>query len=154
MTSNGSAIAGKAATKFQEGFNCSQAVCSALAPHFGVSEEVALRIGAAFGGGMGRMGEVCGAVTGAFMAIGLHRGNTVATDQAAKGETYMLVRVLADRFKEKHGTILCRELLDCDISTPEGYKQATEKGVFRSKCPYYVKDAAEIAQDILNIPEE
>ena len=139
---------------FESGFSCAQAVFAACSSRVGIDELTALRVSSGFGAGCGRLGMTCGAVTGAFMAIGLHRGNTVATDQAAKGETYMLVRVLADRFKEKHGTILCRELLDCDISTPEGYKQATEKGVFRSKCPYYVKDAAEIAQDILNIPEE
>ncbi len=95
---------------------------------------------------MARRGEVCGAVTGALMALGLARG---AATPEVKEEVYRLGREFMRRFEDKHGTILCRELIGCDISTPEGLQRARESGVIREICPKVVHDAAEILQVVL-----
>ena len=98
---------------------------------------------------MARRGELCGAVTGALLALGLARG----TDKpASKEEIYRLSQEFMRRFEEKHASILCRNLINCDLSTPAGYQAATEKGVFRSICPALVGDAVEIVQTLL-VPE-
>src|SRR5512135_3437158 len=101
---------------FQQGFICSQAVLAAYAPNLDLPYETALKIAAGFGGGMGRSGEVCGAVSGAIMIIGLYTELIEPGNSTAKENTYALTQHLIEQFKERHGTILCRELLDCDIS--------------------------------------
>lgn len=138
---------------FKEGFNCAQAVFSTYAPQMGLERETALKIAGTFGGGMGRLGEVCGAVTGALMALGLRYGCVDAQNTEGKEEAYRLVRELADQFKARHGDILCRELLGCDISMPEGRKLAHESGLFANLCPQLVRDAAEIVGQMLKQEE-
>ncbi len=135
--------------RFAEGFSCSQAIFSTYGEELGLSRETALKIAAGFGGGMGRMAETCGAVAGAFMTIGLKYGAINVEDRAAKEKTYELVREFADRFKARHGSIICKELLSCDISTPEGMEVAKEQELFTTLCPKFVIDAAEILEDIL-----
>jgi C_GCAxxG_C_C family probable redox protein len=132
--------------RFAEGFNCSQAVFCAYAPKFGINEEAALKIASPFGGGVAHQGQVCGAVTGALMAIGLARGNATL-DQ--KDETYRLAEEYLERFQERHGTILCRELIGVDISTPEGLQRAREQDVFKSICPRLVQDATELVEEFI-----
>ena len=134
---------------FSEGYSCSHAVLSTYSEELGLDRETALKVSGGFGGGMGRMGETCGALTGVFMAIGLKYRGAEAGNNAAKIKTYELVREAADRFKSKNGTIFCRELLGCDISTPEGEKIAREKGLFAKTCPGLVKNAAEIIEEII-----
>ncbi|MBU2054840.1 MAG: C-GCAxxG-C-C family protein [Proteobacteria bacterium] len=139
----------KAVGCFGEGFNCSQAVLSTYSGEFGLERETALRAAAGMGGGMGGLGEVCGAVTGGMMAIGLKHGHTEAKDKETKAKTYGCVRDYAGRFRARNGSILCRDLLGCDISTPEGLEQARQKGLFTERCPRFVRDAAEILEDVL-----
>jgi C_GCAxxG_C_C family probable redox protein len=139
----------QAVERFKSGFNCSQAVFSAYAEEFGLNRETALKISSGFGGGMGRMGGTCGAVTGAYMVIGLKFGNTKAEDKAIKQKTYDLVREYSSRFTARNGSTFCKTLIGCDIGTAEGYKAAQEKGVFKSLCPKLVADAAEILEEIL-----
>jgi C_GCAxxG_C_C family probable redox protein len=139
----------QATTLFQQGFNCSQAVCAAYAPSLGLSREMALRIASGFGGGMGRHGEVCGAVTGAIMAIGLKAGPIEATDAAAKENAYALSHQVIEQFKDRHGAISCRELLGCDIGQPEGLQQAREAQLFTQRCPLFVRAAAEIVSKLI-----
>lgn len=139
----------QAVSCFKEGFSCTQAMLSTYGIEFGLDRETALKVAGAFGGGMGRMGETCGAVTGAFMVIGLKYGNTRAEDMQAKKKTYSLVKEFVDRFKSCNGSIVCRELLGCDISTPEGMELAKEKNLFATLCPKLVSDAAEIIEQIL-----
>ncbi|UCF04202.1 MAG: C_GCAxxG_C_C family protein [bacterium] len=141
----------RAVKSFEEDFNCAQSVFSAFAPDLGLERETALRIATGFGGGMARMGSICGAVTGAFMAIGLRHGRTEAGDTEAKERTYALIREFATRFTERHGSIICRELIDCDISTPEGLRDAEDSGVFTEVCPNFVKDAATILDELLSL---
>jgi len=115
----------------------------------GLNREIALKISQAFGGGMAQMGETCGAVTGAFMVIGLKYGRTRADDDEAKAKTYSLVKEFTEKFRARNGTIICRELLGCDIGTPEGQQIAKNKKLFSTICPCFVQDAVEILEEIL-----
>ncbi len=138
-----------AAAYFKEGFSCSQSVLAALAPDLGLDRETALRVAGAFGGGMARMGQTCGAVSGALMVLGLEHSQTQAGDKQAKEEMYALAREFIKRFEARNGSILCRELLGDDISTPEGMRAIREKGLFTSQCPKLVRDAVEIVEQLL-----
>ena len=135
-----------AIARFRQNFNCAQSVFVAFAPQLGMDESQALKLASPFGGGVARRGQICGAVTGALMALGLAQG---AETPAGKEGAYRLGEKFLQRFESRHATILCRELLDCDISTPEGLQQAREKGAFTALCPLFVRDAAEIVQALL-----
>jgi C_GCAxxG_C_C family probable redox protein len=135
----------------EEGFNCSQSVLLAYAPALGLDREAALKVATAFGGGMGRMGEVCGAVAGAMMVIGLKYGQTTVEDEQAKEKSYELAREFATRFRARNnGCIKCRDLLGCEIDTPEGLRMVREKGLFTALCPKFVYDAAKIVEQLLD----
>ena len=138
-----------AVARFKEGFSCSQAVLAAYGPALGMEHEMALRVAGAFGGGMGRLGDTCGAVTGAFMVIGLKYGKTRAEDDEMKEKAYALVQEFAAAFKTRHGSLMCRALLGCDLSTPEGRAHASQSGLSSTLCPQLVQDAAEILAQIL-----
>lgn len=133
--------------RFAQGFNCSQAVFSAHASQLGIDDEAALKLASPFGGGVAHQGNVCGAVTGALMALGLARGNAAADK---KDETYRIAEDFLKRFRERHGTLLCRELIGHDISSPDGLQNARDTGVFKSICPGLVKDAAELVDQLFN----
>ena len=135
-----------ASDRFAHGFNCAQAVLSAFAEETGISEESALRLASPFGGGIARQGQVCGALTGALMVLGLHIGNT---DPSYKEETYFLSQEFMETFQKKHGSILCRELLGYDLSRPEGLQAAREGKVFATVCPALVSGAAEALTEML-----
>jgi len=98
---------------------------------------------------MARMGETCGVVTGAMMAIGLKHGKTEPADDEAKEKTYRLVMEFTDKFRARHGTILCRELLDCDMSSPEGLQEFKDRNLIETLCTGFVRDAAELLDTIL-----
>ena len=134
---------------FQEGYSCSQALLSTFAPQFGLDRELALKVSGPFGAGMGRMGDTCGAVTGAFMVIGLLHGRTQAGDQETKEKAYALVTELANQFRQRNGSLACRDLLGCDLSTPEGRQYAHDHGLPATRCVDFVRDAAEIIDRML-----
>ncbi|MFZ5644903.1 MAG: C-GCAxxG-C-C family protein [Bacillota bacterium] len=134
---------------FEEGFICSQALFSTYCTDSGLDRDKALKISAAFGGGMARMGGICGAVTGAFLVISLKYGNTKADEYQAREKTYSLVREFADLFKSRNGSFICKDLLGYDINTPEGLQVAREKKLFSTVCPKFVRDAAEIVEQLL-----
>jgi C_GCAxxG_C_C family probable redox protein len=135
---------------FDKNANCAQSVLMAFAKDYGMEAETALRVATGFGGGMGRMANVCGAVTGAYMALGLARGMRKVEEQDKKTATYDLVKEFTRRFTEKYPGILCKELLGVDIGTPEGSKAANAAGMFKTKCPAFVGDAADIVEKILS----
>ena len=126
---------------FEEGYMCSQAVFAAFSQDLGVSKEDALKIGACFGSGM-RKGEVCGACTGALMVLGLKYGD----DKSRSDE---VCEKFLDEFKAKHGSYICRDLLNCDISTEKGVRYAKENNLFRVFCPKMVESASEIVDDLI-----
>jgi C_GCAxxG_C_C family probable redox protein len=139
----------RAAETFAQGFSCSQSVFSACADPAQIGRETALRVAAGFGGGLARSGETCGAVTGAIMALGLARCGTPTAEPLAKEASYPAVREFLARFRALHGSILCRELLGCDLGTPEGLQRAREQGLIQSRCPAFVRDAARILEELL-----
>lgn len=133
----------------REGMNCCQAIIATYGPPLGLSPEVAVRLGSCFGGGFGRAGEVCGAVTGATMVLGWKYGPTEAKNREARERAYALVRELIGIFREQRGNVTCLQLLNCDISSAEGYARAKERGVMKELCPLLVQDAAEILEAII-----
>ncbi len=137
-----------AVTYFKDGYCCSQAVFATCAPAYGMDREMALTLASPFCGGMSRLGKTCGAVTGAFLAIGLAHGSDEPGSQTRE-EAYRLVQEFAVRFIEKHGSLECRDLLGCDIGTPEGHREATEKNLFETVCEKLVRDAVEIVEELL-----
>jgi C_GCAxxG_C_C family probable redox protein len=139
----------RAVSCFNDGFSCSQAVLSTYGAQFGLDRDRALKVAGAFGGGMGHMGETCGAVTGALMVIGLKYGQTRVEDKEAKKKTYRLVKEFVEKFSARNGSINCTELLGCDLSTPDGMQRANEQNLFTTRCPKFVQDAAEILEELL-----
>jgi C_GCAxxG_C_C family probable redox protein len=133
-----------AATYHQRGYGCAQAVLASFSEDFGLGEEAALRLSTGFGSGMGRLCEVCGALTGAFMVVGLKHGKVV-TDGTKYGTntetTYRLVAELAARFKARNGSIYCRDLIGHDLSIPEERERVIQQGLFNSTCGRCIRDA-------------
>jgi C_GCAxxG_C_C family probable redox protein len=140
---------GKALDFYRSGFNCAQAVFAAYAPLLGLDENSALKVCGGFGGGMGRLGEVCGVLTGAFMLAGLKHGKTRQENGEAKERTYALVGGLAERFWALHGSIHCRELLGCDLNSEAGRAAFKAQDMRRLKCEQYVADAAALVEELL-----
>lgn len=134
------------AAKFAAGLNCSQCVLSAWADELGYDESETLRMSACFGGGMFR-GDTCGAVTGALMALGLYFGDgTPETDDIIHEKTHLF----QEKFTERFGSTICRELLGVDLGKPGGKQQATESGKLITQCPEYVVGALEILEELTN----
>ncbi len=134
---------------FAQGFNCSQSVFCAFAESMGLDRQTALKAASGFGGGMGAMGAACGAVTGAFMALGLKFGHTSPQDKAAKQRIYGMIKDFAARFKAAQGALDCRDLLGFEIGTPQGQKLAAERDIHHKVCPKFVRAAAEILAQML-----
>jgi C_GCAxxG_C_C family probable redox protein len=130
-------------------YNCAQSVLAAFGNDFGLSDEMSFKIAGSFGGGLGRSGKTCGAVSGALMVLGLRYAQTQPGDNEQKDKNYEMVRTFIKRFTEKNGSCVCAELLGYDISTPEGAKAAKEKGLFSTVCSKVVGDAAEIVETLL-----
>lgn len=136
---------------FLKGYNCAQAVTGAYADEMGMDFDAAVQIASSFGGGMGRMREVCGAVSGMFLVAGVLYGYSDPKDPAAKKEHYERIQLLAARYKEHTGSIVCRELLGLEGKdnspkpserTPEYYK--------KRPCPDLAGLAAEILENYIN----
>jgi C_GCAxxG_C_C family probable redox protein len=139
---------------FADGFNCAQAVFYPFAIQAGFLPEHALKLATGFGAGMVYQGETCGAITGAMMAIGIKNGRSLADDYDSKDKTYMLINEMYKRFINIHGSILCKELLKLENSQPDSWANANNKGLFKSHCPIFVKDAASIVDDLLQKTEK
>lgn len=136
---------------FMNGYNCSQAVLLAFCEDFGLEKETALKISEPFGGGMGRMREVCGTVTGMFMVIGLAMGNDNSKNNTTKKNVYKSVQELAAKFKEDNGSIICRELLGLQKANKESYVPSERTNEYYKKrpCPELCKYAADILEEYL-----
>lgn len=98
---------------------------------------------------MARTGETCGAVTGALMVIGLHYAKTRKDDDDSRERAYALAQEFMDAFRERNQSLLCRDILGVDVSTPEGMRSVRERDLFRTVCPKFVRDAAEILEALL-----
>ncbi len=137
---------------FDGGYNCAQSVLAVFCEDAGLDEETALRVAAGFGGGMGRLCEVCGALTGGFMLIGMQTGMITPDERKLDNVNdvpYGLVQELARRFRERNGSIRCGELTGYDLADPAQRLRAKEAGIFKNKCPRFIQDAVEILEEIL-----
>jgi C_GCAxxG_C_C family probable redox protein len=136
---------------FDGGFNCAQSVLAPFADRFGFDRKTMLRIATPFGGGMGHNGQICGAVSGALMAIGLVRGTDIY-DKAQKDACYALAQSFQKRFMAKHGALTCPGLLGLDIGDPAELAQVRALNLFHTRCPDFVGDAVLIVAELLELP--
>ena len=130
--------------------NCAQSVYTAFAEDLGMNQDLAMRVSQGFGGGMGHTGQTCGAVTGAYMALGLAQKFTTDNPRENIDKTYGLITEFNKKFQAMHKSLNCTELTGYDLSKPEEMVKAREKGVFATKCPVFVRDAVKIVEDLLN----
>jgi len=130
---------------FMQGYNCSQSVFGAFYDECGIDFETALKISSSFGGGMGRLREVCGAASGMFMVAGMKYGYTDPKDRLAKVEHYKRIQELAKQFKENNGSLICRDLLGLSTQK-ESYipEERTAEYYKKRPCAEIVADAAEM----------
>ena len=142
----------KAVDIFMKGCNCSQAVFAAFADKLGIDEKTALGISCGLGGGVGRMREVCGAVSGASMVLGmLYSGE----DHMDKHSAYEKVREFADKFRNENGSIICRELLEIRENAKESAVPSERTNEFYKSrpCAKLVCDAARIVEEMIDEAE-
>jgi C_GCAxxG_C_C family probable redox protein len=144
-----------AAGKFSEGFNCAQSVLLSFCDEFHFDQDIALTVARGFGGGMGRKQEVCGAVSGGIMVLGLRYGNDEKEEKKRKELIYSKTRELMDRFAKKRGTFICRKLLDdCDLTTEQGQKQFKDNDLSNKTCKQCVRSAVEILETMITQPKQ
>ncbi len=139
----------KAVEYYNNNFNCSQGVFTAFATELGIDEKLALRLGTNFGGGE-RKGEVCGAVAGALMVLGLRCGHCDSDDLESKSRAYKISEEFMDRFISRNGSVICRNLLGYDLTNAEDLKMIRNKNLFRTVCPEMVRCAAEILDEMIS----
>jgi C_GCAxxG_C_C family probable redox protein len=131
---------------YSQKYNCAQSVYAGSATGKELSEAQRLALAAPFGGGIARQGEVCGALTGALLALGEVEGKAMAADPVAGRNTlYERARQLTEAFREAHGAILCRELTGCSLDTEAGQRSFNERGLQQNLCTKLVAFAAEQA---------
>lgn len=131
---------------FKSGYNCAQSVFMTYSDKFGIDKDMALKLSSSFGGGMGRMREVCGAVSAMFMIAGLAKGYTENNNDEIKAAHYELIQTLAEKFKERNGTIICRELLGLEKGENNSFvpSKRTEEYYQERPCEYFIADACNI----------
>jgi len=138
-----------AVTIFNGGYNCCQSGLGAFCEEQGLERETAFTIATGFGAGC-RRGEVCGAVSGALMVLGLKYGFSDSGDEEKKNGAYLKIKDFTDRFEALHGTVTCKGILGYDISKEDEYIIIKEKDLFRSICAGVVEDATGILEDMLD----
>jgi C_GCAxxG_C_C family probable redox protein len=132
---------------FAEGYNCAQSVLFGLSRCWGLENEVIPKIATGFGGGIGRCGSVCGALTGGVMAISLKFG-TNDSDSEKRAVTYELVSKLFRRFEEKHGSVMCRTLINLDLSKPKDLEKAHREKISEKQCRHFIRTVISITLDL------
>jgi C_GCAxxG_C_C family probable redox protein len=138
-----------AAEIMRGGFNCAQSVVKAFLTDLEAGEDAVTRMAAPFGGGLGRCGYVCGALSGATFVIGARFGNIDPADSAARERANAAVGQLLERFRREHGSVMCRDLIGVDMGNAEALQRARQEGVFSTKCPVFVESAGRILEEIL-----
>ncbi len=133
--------------------NCAQTILSTYSERFGLDRNLALRLAQGFGGGMGHTGNTCGAVTGAYMVLGLAHKISGGNPRENLEKTYGLMNEFNSKFRELHSSVICKELIGCDLSTPEGLAEARNKSVFTKVCSDFVRDSVKILDALLKLKE-
>jgi len=139
-----------AVEKFLSGYNCAQSVLYSFCDDMLLDKNLALRLACGFGAGMSRKEEVCGAISGGILVIGLKYGRGIKEDRSATEQTYKITRELMDRFEQQHGSCICRKLLNgCDLMTEEGQKYFEENDLLNKTCKECVRSVVQILEKIL-----
>ena len=138
----------RAVDYYGRNFNCSQGVFTTYAIEHGIDEKLALKLATNFGGGA-RKGEMCGAVSGALMVLGLLYGHSESEDPDTKARAYAMSEEYMNRFIRRNGSVVCRELLGYDLSKPEEKAVILEKDLFRTFCPDMIRSAVEILDKLI-----
>lgn len=133
----------------KSGCNCAQSVLTAVCNRASMRRGTALAVTGAMGGGLGNSGHTCGAVTGGVMAIGLSCPFVDPADKAMKSEAIRVTKEFMTRFEALNGSVVCRELLGCDLSQPGELERARAEGRFSTTCVKCVRDAVEILEELL-----
>jgi C_GCAxxG_C_C family probable redox protein len=139
----------KAIDAFKSGLNCAQSVVIAFADDLGFDSSFATGMSSGFGGGMGRLQEKCGAVTGAFMVMGIYNNTKYHDNLTLKNETYAMVQKFDEKFNLMHGTTQCRALLNCDISSEEGHHFAKENNLFEKVCEKCIANSVQLVEALI-----
>lgn len=133
---------------FSQGFNCAQVVLGVFCQHLDFDKDAAMKLTTAFGSGM-KSGNMCGAVTGALMVIGLKYGHGMDQDSDAKQKTNEMVLEFQKRFAKENGSVICKEILGYDLSKPEELETIKEQTLFKTVCPDMVASAVNILEDMI-----
>ena len=143
------AINEKAITTFRSGLNCAQAVLTAYSDELNFDNNLALSVSCGFGGGMGRLQETCGAVTGSFMVLGIYNCKKFSDNKERKEATYSMIQEFSKIFIQINGTTDCLSLLKCDLKTEEGNRFAKENNLFGTICEKCISDSIGILEEII-----
>ena len=139
----------KALRTFRSGLNCAQAVLTAYSDEMEFDNNLALSVSCGFGGGMGRLQETCGAVTGSFMVLGIFNCKKLKENKERKEVTYSMIQKFSQEFKQINGTTDCLELLKCDLKTEEGNAYAKENNLFGTVCEKCISDSVKIVNKLI-----
>lgn len=140
----------KATEAFHSGMNCAQSVLLAYTKELKVDENTAFQISSGFGGGMGRLQKTCGAVTGAFMVIGLHNCNKYNNHDQQRDNNIRMIQEFNRKFISIHESIECIDIMSCDMNTEEGQNFIKENNLKTTICEKCVTDAIEIVNELIN----
>ena len=138
----------QAETKFLDGYTCSQAIFSTYCEQFNIDVRSAFNLSCGFAAGM-RMGKTCGAVSGAIMILGLAFSGPHSEQMEDREEVYAAVCEFTEKFIQEYGSTECKDLLTVDISTEKGKQEATERNLFHTLCPNFIKTSAELLESML-----
>lgn len=139
----------KAIGAFKSGLNCSQAVLTAYSEEMSFDNKLALSVACGFGGGMGRLQETCGAVTGSYMVLGVYNCKKFTDNKDRKEETYLMIQKFSEKFRQLNGTTECRSLIKCDLKTEEGQRYARENNLFETVCEKCISDSVGIINQLI-----
>jgi C_GCAxxG_C_C family probable redox protein len=134
---------------FSIGYNCAQSVLAEYSNLLGLPNDLALKLATPFGGGMGRQGHICGAVSGALMVIGLRFGNSDHGDKSARDHTYAVTQQFLSGFSSTCGSLYCRDLLGVDLSQPGALERVRADDRFKRICSSYVQNAIDLVAEII-----
>ncbi len=144
------ALAARAVELFNRDYNCAEAVTVAVGSHFEPEQRCFPRVATCFGGGVGRRGEICGALAGAVMVVGLLKGRRSSEGREAKDRAYQSAEQVVEAFRHRFGNVSCRALIGIDLSDPNGQETYRRKDVHNKFCVEYVAEAARLAHDAIN----
>jgi C_GCAxxG_C_C family probable redox protein len=134
---------------FDSGFNCAQSMLHTYGKEYFREEAFALKLASGFGAGVSYRGEMCGAVSGSLMVLGLHYGYSDLTMELEKEMNFLVSREFMEAFEQRNGSLVCNQLVKSEINTSEGLEYARQNGLFDKTCPGLIASAAEILESLL-----